>query len=122
MYESGKNYLETIYYLQKEMKEVHSIDVAKALSYSKPSVSRAMGNLKKEGMIEISEKGVITLTKEGQKTAKSFESKLDVLTRFLLATADTSVEVATKEAEKMSYYIQEETYKGIVAFMKKVES
>ena len=53
MQESGENYLETIYALQKKGNAVHSVDVARALGFSKPSVSRAMGLLKEEAVIVI---------------------------------------------------------------------
>jgi Mn-dependent DtxR family transcriptional regulator len=53
MQESGQNYLETIYLLQRENGQVRSIDVAKALSFSKPSVSRAMGKLKDAGFQKV---------------------------------------------------------------------
>lgn len=40
--ESGENYLEMILMLKNEKGSVRSIDVAHALSVTKPSVSRAM--------------------------------------------------------------------------------
>ena len=40
--ESGENYLETIYILQKKLGNVRSIDLAHELEFSKPSVSRAI--------------------------------------------------------------------------------
>jgi Mn-dependent DtxR family transcriptional regulator len=43
MYESGENYLETILILKEKQGLVRSIDIARALNFSKPSVSRAMG-------------------------------------------------------------------------------
>lgn len=121
MKESGGNYLETIYLLQSEGKAVHSVDVAKALGFSKPSVSRAMGLLKEAQYIEIAQNGVITLTKTGQKKAKELTEKSDVITRFLMMTADVDQEVAEKEASKMKHFIQNETFKGIKNFMKQVE-
>ena len=46
--ESGEMYLETILVLTREKnREVHSLDVAEYMNYSKPSVSRAVGLLKK---------------------------------------------------------------------------
>ena len=41
--ESGEHYLETILLLQHRYGEVRSVDIARELSYSKASVSRAMG-------------------------------------------------------------------------------
>lgn len=46
MHESRENYLETIFILNKRNGKVRSIDIAKELGFSKPSVSRAVGLLK----------------------------------------------------------------------------
>ncbi len=121
MQESGGNYLETIYLLQKEGKDVHSVDVAKALGFSKPSVSRAMGLLKDAEYIEVAKNGVITLTKSGQKKAKELSDKEDLIVKFLMMTTDVKQEVAEKEASKMKHFIQNETVKGIKSFIKQVE-
>ena len=75
MQQSGQTYLETIYLLKRENGRVKSIDVAKALGFSKPSVSRAMGKLKAEGYLEVGEKGELVLTKEGNKIAKDLVEK-----------------------------------------------
>ena len=45
--ESGQMYLEAIYVLLQRTPNVRSVDVAEYLQYSKPSVSRAVGLLKK---------------------------------------------------------------------------
>lgn len=121
MQESGENYLETIYVLQQEGNAVHSVDVAKALGFSKPSVSRAMGLLKDAQYIEIAKNGEISLTKTGLKKAKDLFHKKEALTRFLMMTADISEEAAEKDACKMEHFIQEETFQGIINFMKQVD-
>ena len=53
MRESGEMYLETILILSERSSAVRSIDVGEYMGYSKPSVSRAVGLLKREGMIDI---------------------------------------------------------------------
>ena len=121
MQESGEKYLETIYILKQEGNPVHSVDVAKALGYSKPSVSRAMGLLKGAQYIEIAKNGEISLTKTGLKKAKDLSHKKEALTRFLMMTADISEETAQKDASKMEHFIQEETFRGILNFMKQVD-
>lgn len=122
MKESGKTYLLTIYQLSQAGKDVHSIDVAKALDFSKPSVSRAMGLLKDAGLIEIAKGGAISFTKAGMKAAKELDEKVSVLTEFLLMTADTAPAVAVEDATKMAYTISDATYKGIVKFIKEVNA
>ena len=37
--ESAENYLETIYILSEQQNEVHAIDICSYLSYSRPTVS-----------------------------------------------------------------------------------
>ena len=46
--ESAENYLETILLLEQRNGVVRSVDIATELGFAKPSVSRAMGILKKE--------------------------------------------------------------------------
>ena len=53
MHESGENYLETILMIKEKKGVVRSIDVARALNFSKPSVSRAMGLLRDQGFISM---------------------------------------------------------------------
>lgn len=118
---SGENYLETIYRLGKENKVVRSIDVARALNVSKPSVSRAMGLLKNAGYIEIPGSGEISFTKAGLKKAEDLVKKHESIVRFLMMTADVSRETAEKDAGNMKHFVQEETFKGILKFMKQVD-
>ena len=65
MHESGENYLETILMIKEKKGVVRSIDVARALNFSKPSVSRAMGLLRDQGFISMEQGGDIQLTEEG---------------------------------------------------------
>lgn len=97
--ESGEMYLESIYVLIKEKQDVHAIDVSEYLGYSKPSVSRAMGILKKGGYIVVDGNGHIRLTDEGLKIAESMYERHTLLTRFLIELGvdeDTAVEDACK--------------------------
>ena len=121
MQESGQNYLETIYLLQRENGQVRSIDVAKALSFSKPSVSRAMGKLKEAGYLEIQEGGKLVLTKEGNKLAKNLVDRQESITQFLMMTADVDQSVAEEDAKKMMHFLSDKTFKGIKSFIKQVE-
>ena len=82
LHESGEMYLETIYVLSKESSAVRAIDISEHLGYSKPSVSRAMGILKKGGYIIVDTDGHITLTEEGLKTASKTYERHEVLTKF----------------------------------------
>lgn len=118
MYESGENYLETILLLKKKKGNVRSIDVARELGFSKPSVSRAVGLLKEDGFIETDKDGMILLTKDGLAMAERIYDRHQVLTEFLMNTAMVSKETAEKDACKIEHILSEETYQGIKKFGK----
>ena len=68
--ESGEMYLETIYVLDQENNGVRAVDVAEYRGYSKPSVSRAVGVLKKGGMLPVDAAGRLHLTAAGEEIAR----------------------------------------------------
>ena len=61
IHESGEDYLEAILMIQKRNGNVRSIDIAHELSFSKPSVSVAMKNLRLNNYITVDENGYITI-------------------------------------------------------------
>ena len=68
--ESGEMYLETIYILSQKSSSVRSIDVGDYMGFSKPSVSRAVGILKKGGYVVMDKDGYLSLTDSGLEVAK----------------------------------------------------
>lgn len=118
MYESGEMYLETILILKKRNGQVRSIDIARELDFSKPSVSRAVGILKDDEFISIDESGLIDLTEKGKARAKSIYEKHKNLTAFLIEIVGVSPEIAEEDACRMEHFISEETFEGIKRLLK----
>lgn len=116
LYESGQMYLEAIYVLSRQRPTVRSIDVADYLGYSKPSVSRAMGILKKSGYVEAGEDGALTLTPDGMAVAESMYTRHTVLTSMLTALG-VSPETAAADACRIEHIISEETFAAIRSHM-----
>ena len=116
IHESGQMYLETIYVLSREKSTVRAIDVSEHMGYSKPSVSRAMGILKKEELIEVDDGGRITLTDKGECIARSMYERHTILTR-LLCSVGVSEETATEDACRIEHCISEETFEAIKRFV-----
>lgn len=110
IYESGEDYLETILVLRKEKGMVRSVDVATRMGYSKPSVSRAMGILKKSELIEVDASGHITLTDEGLKLAERIYERHNVIAAYLERILGVSAENALEDACKIEHDLSEETY------------
>ncbi len=118
MYESGEDYLETILILKEKNGNVRSIDVARELGFSRPSVSRAMSLLSKDGYIVKSDDGVIHLTELGMKKAGEVYEKHTTLTEFLQLTAGIDAETAEKDACRIEHIISESTFQGIKQYVK----
>jgi Mn-dependent DtxR family transcriptional regulator len=113
IYESGENYLETILILQKERGHVRSIDVATELNFSKPSISRAMGILKKAGYIEIDDSGNIHLTEMGRATAESVYERHRLIARYFVEALDVAEDIALRDACRIEHVISAESFEQI---------
>ena len=111
-YESTEDYLEKILQLSDIKEEVHAVDIAREMSFSKPSVSEAMGKLKDQGYIEINPKGAITLTASGEEIAKKTLEKHVILTQMLLALG-VDEETASDDACRMEHDISDKTWELI---------
>ena len=110
--ESGEMYLEAIYILLQKNGHVRAVDVAEFRGYSKPSVSRAMGVLKKAELIEIAPDGGITLTESGIATAKKIYERHTILTK-MLVDLGVSEEVAAEDACRLEHAISDTSFEAI---------
>lgn len=107
--ESGEMYLETIYLLSKNGKNVRAIDVSEHMGYSKPSVSRAVGILKKGGYLITNEEGYLVLTEEGRRVAAKTYERHEVLTKIFVELG-VAEEVASEDACRIEHIISDETF------------
>ena len=118
MQESGEMYLETIYTLQKKQPVVRSIDVCEALGYSKPSVSRAIGLLRKGKYVEMEKEGQLHLTDSGRTLAEKIYERHTLLTAFFVSIG-VSPETASADACKIEHHISDESFKAIRTHLNK---
>lgn len=112
LYESGENYLETILVLKNKYGYVRSIDIARELGYSKPSVSRAVNVLKNDGYITFDPNGMILLTQKGTEVAEKIYDKHNVISSYLMSIG-VSEETAKNDACKIEHVISEESFEKI---------
>lgn len=110
--ESGENYLETILILKERNGYVRAIDIANELGFSKPSVSRAMSVLKKEGHIEIDPLNQILLTQSGQEIAETIYERHLILTKFL-ENIGVDSETAAADACRIEHVISPVSFQKI---------
>ena len=120
LHESGQMYLEAVYVLLKKNEKIRAIDIGTYLGYSKPSVSRAVGILKKEGYIDISAEGHITLTASGNEVASQLYERHTILSDMLFALG-VSEKTATEDACRIEHVISDESFAAIKRCLKKFE-
>ena len=116
--ESGEMYIETIYVLQNKNGRVRSIDICEEMGYSKPSVSRAIGILKKNEYIDVDKKGYITLTDAGNALAQKIYERHTLITR-LLETIGVDKDTAAEDACKIEHVISDTSFEAIKMFFKR---
>ena len=115
--ESGEMYLETIYVLSQKSSSVRGIDIADHLGYSKPSVSRAVGLLRDEGLVKKDTEGYFKLTEAGEIMAKRIYERHTVLTT-LFINLGVDEKTASEDACRIEHYISDKTFDAIKAHMK----
>ena len=118
IYESAEDYLEMILVLKKKKGSVHSIDIAREMNFSKPSVSIAMKKLKEENLITINENREIELTDSGREIAETIYERHIVLSEILkkLGVEETT---AVKEACRIEHVISQDSFEKIKEALKR---
>ena len=72
---SGEDYLEAVLILQKKQGMVRSIDLARHMGFSKPSISHAVGVLKNGAFLTVDEDGYLHLTEDEREVAEKIYEK-----------------------------------------------
>lgn len=119
--ESGEMYLETIYVLSQKGSGVRSLDVAEEMGYSKPSISRAVGLLKSDGLVLVDQDGFLTLTPAGLSIARKIYERHITLSA-LLTQIGVSPDTATRDACRMEHVISDETFEALRAHVQSTVS
>ena len=104
-----EDYLEAVLIVAKKQVEVRSVDIARQLNVSKPSVWRAMTVLKDGGFLTMDDYGFLLLTDLGQETAKKIYERHCFFTDRLIA-AGVDPKQAEKEACRIEHAISDESF------------
>lgn len=119
--ESAENYLEAILQLKTEKGAVRSIDIVRHMNFSKPSVSRAVGLLRTNKLIETDAEGFIELTAEGAAIAQKIYERHEFLRAWLIEMG-VAPELALEEACRLEHDISSDTFEKIKKFIGKARS
>jgi len=116
--EAIENYLETIYILSQQQSEVHAIDICSYLSYSRPTVSITLRQMREHGLVTVNEENHIFLTEEGLRIARRMYERHELLTSMLMMLG-VSRKTAMHDACKIEHDLSEETFEAIKQHMEK---
>ncbi len=119
IHESGQMYLETIYILSQKSTYVRAIDVGEQLGFSKPSVSRALSILKRDGHVSVDDSGAITLTESGLAIAQTMYTRHTILSQMLMKLG-VDEKTATEDACRIEHVISEKSFSAVRAHMEQV--
>ena len=110
--EATENYLETIYILSLRQNEVHAVDVCAYLSYSRPTVSIVLRQMRESGLVTVDDMNHIHLTPEGEGIAKKLYERHTLISEMLVSLG-VSRETAVRDACKVEHDLSEETFEAI---------
>ena len=114
LYASGEDYLEAILVLHKKTGMVRSVDVARHMDVSKPSVCHAVATLKNGGFLTMDDGFFLHLTNIGREVAEQIYEKHRFFTERLIA-AGVDPETAEADACRIEHVISEESFKRLKA-------
>lgn len=117
---SAEEYLKTMYVLKKQNGNIRVTDIAKKMNCSKPSVNKAIYNLKDNRLLNYESYGTIELTEEGENLAKKILEAYDIVYLFLKDVLNLEDEEAKQEAEKIKSAITDNTINKLAKYVHKV--
>ena len=106
---SGEDYLETILVLQKKLGMVRSVDVARHMEVSKPSVCHAVATLRDGGFLTMDEDHFLHLTDVGREVAEKIYERHCFFTEQLI-TAGVDPKTAEADACRIEHIISDESF------------
>ena len=117
LYASGEDYLEAVLVLQKEKGMVRSVDVARHLEVTKPSVCHAVATLRDGGFLTMDNDYFLHLTDVGRKVAEQIYEKHRFFTERLIE-AGVDPETAERDACRIEHVISDESFRRLKAVAK----
>lgn len=114
LHASGEDYLEAILILQKQKGEsaVRSIDLARHMGFSKPSISHAVGVLRDGGFLVMDKDGFLHLTERGREVAEKIYERHRFFTEQLIAAGVDEV-TAEQDACRIEHAISDTSFRKL---------
>ena len=112
LHASGEDYLEAVLVLKQEKGMVRSVDLARHMGFSKPSISHAVGVLRDGGFLTMDKDGFLHLTDIGREVAEKIYERHLFFTQQLIA-AGVDRETAEQDACRIEHAISETSFEKL---------
>lgn len=117
---SGEDYLEAVLMLQKKNGMVRSVDLARHMGFSKPSISHAVGVLRNGGFLTVDEDGILHLTDIGREVAEKIYERHQFFTEQLIA-AGVDQETAERDACRIEHAISDTSFQRLKGMVQRTD-
>lgn len=115
-----EEYLKTMYILHKQNGNIRVTDIANKMDCTKPSVNKALNNLKEEKLVNYETYGTIELTEKGENLAKKILEAYDIVYVFLKEVLNLEEDMAKSEAEKIKSSLTDYTINKLAKYVHEV--
>ena len=110
LHASGEDYLKIILVLQKKLGMVRSVDIARYMEVSKPSVCHAVATLRDGGFLTMDEDHFLHLTDVGREVAEKIYERHCFFTEQLIIAAGVDPKTAEADACRIEHIISDESF------------
>ncbi len=117
--QSMEDYLEAIHLLELDQGNVRIKDIAEKMEITMPSVSSAIRNLEKHGLVSHSRYDLVLLTAKGTRIAEEVYRRHRIIRNFLSQVLRLDADVAERDACCMEHILSPETFESLIRYMKK---
>lgn len=114
-----EEYVKTMYILKQQNGKIRVTDIAKKMNCTKPSVNKAIYQLKDNELLNYESYGTIELTQKGEDLAKKILETYDIVYLFLKEVLNLEKEESQQEAEKIKSVINDKTINKLVKYVHK---
>jgi Mn-dependent DtxR family transcriptional regulator len=109
---SQEDYLEAILILKMRKGEVHCVDIADFMKFSRPSVSYAIKELRKKEFVEMNRDASLELSEKGRVLAEKIYERHEFFKKVLIE-AGVQQDIAEKEGCFMEHVLCDDSFQKL---------
>ena len=114
--ETAEDYVEAIHEIIENCGKCRVVDLSRRFGVTHVTVNKIIKRLRKDGLVDTTPYGPVTLTAQGRRMAVKSQRRHEVVYRFLLALG-VDEKTATIDAEGIEHHVSPRTLKAFEKFV-----